>query len=246
MFHRRISGNERWPGDPFPPNGQLSNTWYIASTAVNWTITPRTFNEVKYGLQHNTDLNNKDQNFDKFNINGRLMTLGLPLGVTTLVDPGLTIPRTNGTHNFYDNLKLLRGNHTMTVGGTFRHIGWYDANYSGGGIPTVNLGIATGDPVTSFLSAASMPGISAQDLTNARSLYALLTGRVSGISAQREVDRESKQFKDQTKAAFWPGSSAPTRSLSSGAATASASTTKGRTISPALRAKAQGCCKPCR
>src|SRR5262245_47422165 len=49
LFYRTISGNERWPGDPFPPNGQLSNTWYIASTAVNWTITPRTFNEVKYG-----------------------------------------------------------------------------------------------------------------------------------------------------------------------------------------------------
>jgi carboxypeptidase family protein len=200
MFHRRISGNERWPGDPFPPNGQLSNTWYIASTAVNWTITPRTFNEVKYGLQHNTDLNNKDQNFDKLNINSRLMTLGLPLGVTTLVDPGLTIPRTNGTHNFYDNLKLLRGNHTMTIGGVFRHIGWYDANYSGGGVPTVNLGIATGDPVTSALtrSNTSLPSISDQDLNNARALYALLTGRVSGINAQRGVDRESKQFKDQT------------------------------------------------
>jgi hypothetical protein len=198
LFYRTISGADRWPGDPLPPPNKFSNTWYIASTAVNWTITPRTFNEVKYGLQHNTDLNSKDQNFDKLNINGRLMILGWPLGVTTLVDPALTIPRANGTHNLYDNLKLLRGNHTMTIGGTFRHIGWYDANYSGGGIPTVNLGIATGDPITSVLTAARMPGISQQDLSNARLLYALLTGRVSGITAQRGVDRESKQFKDQT------------------------------------------------
>jgi Carboxypeptidase regulatory-like domain len=198
LFHREISGSARWPGDLIPPADKYSNTWYIASTAVNWTITPRTFNEVKYGLQHNLDLNSKDQSFDKLVINGRLMILGLPLGVTTLVNPALTIPRANGTHNLYDNLKLLRGNHTMTIGGTFRHIGWYDANYSGGGIPTVNLGIATGDPVTSVLTAAKMPGISSQDLTNARSLYALLTGRVSGINAQRGIDRETKQFKDQT------------------------------------------------
>jgi carboxypeptidase family protein len=200
LWHREISGSARWPGDPLPPPDKFSNTWYIASTAVNWTITPRTFNEVKYGLQHNTDLNSKDQNFDKLNINGRLMILGFPLGVTTLVNQSLTIPRANGTHNLYDNLKLLRGNHTMTIGGTYRHIGWYDANYSGGGIPTVNLGIADGDPITSVLINTNprLPNISAQDLNNARLLYALLTGRVSGISAQRGVDRDSKQFKDQT------------------------------------------------
>jgi Carboxypeptidase regulatory-like domain len=198
MFHRRISGSKRWPNDPLPANGQLTNTWYIASTSVNWTVTPRITNEIKYGLQHNTDLNNKDQSFDKFNINGRQMTLGLPFMLTTLIDPGLTIPRTNGTHNLYDNMRLMFGNHNMTIGGTFRHIGWYDANYSGGGIPTVTLGVATGDPLTNVLTSSSLPNISAQDLNNARSLYALLTGRVSGISAQRGVDRESKQFKDQT------------------------------------------------
>jgi hypothetical protein len=47
LFWRTITGSERWPGDPNPPADKYSNTWYIASTAVNWTITPRTFNEVK-------------------------------------------------------------------------------------------------------------------------------------------------------------------------------------------------------
>jgi hypothetical protein len=203
MFDRGISGNKRWPDDPRPANGLYSNTWYIASTSINWTVTPRITNEIKYGVQHNTDLTNKDQNFDKFNINGRMMRLGdpnLPFGLSTLVDPGLTIPRTNGTHNLYDNMKLMFGNHNMTIGGTFRHIGWYDANYNGGGIPAVTLGVATGDPITNVLTSSpdSLPNISTQDLNNARLLYAFLTGRVSAISAERGVDRESKQFKDQT------------------------------------------------
>jgi Carboxypeptidase regulatory-like domain len=200
LFDRGISGSKRWPNDPRPASDLYSNTWYIASTSVNWTVTPRITNEIKYGVQHNTDLNSKDQSFDKLDINGRMMTLAnLPFGLSTLVDPALTIPRTNGTHNLYDNMKLLFGNHNMTIGGTFRHIGWYDANYNGGGIPAVTMGVATGDPITTALTLSEdLPRISTQDLNNARSLYALLTGRVSAISATRGIDRETKQFKDQT------------------------------------------------
>lgn len=197
LFNRKISGNKRWPGD-YPLDLAYSNTWYIASTAVNWTITPKLFNEAKYGLQHNTDLTNKDMGIDRFNINGRFLTLGLPLNVTTLVNPSLVIPRANTTQNLYDNLKMLRGNHTFTFGGRYRHVRWYDADYNGGGVPTVTLGVATGDPITSVLTTAQIPGISTQDLSNAWSLYALLTGRVSGISANRGVDRTTQQYKDQS------------------------------------------------
>ena len=57
------------------------------------------------------------------------------------------------------------------------------------------LGIASGDPVVTALTAA-LPGINTGngDLTNAENLYALLTGRVSNISGNVNVDEKSHQY----------------------------------------------------
>ncbi len=197
LFNRVIDGTRPWPGPEFKEQSKFTNSWYIASTSVNWTISPRTLNEFKYGLQHNVDQYNVGEGPDQFYVNGRLMRIAYPF-VPPLIRNQMNISRANGTHNLYNNLTLIRGAHSMTIGGSFRHVGWYDADFIGAGIPQYNVGIATGDPVTSVLSPSVLPAISSTDLTNAWNLYALLTGRVASISATRGVDYRTKQYKDLT------------------------------------------------
>src|SRR5262249_14914872 len=66
-------------------------------------------------------------------------------------------------------------------------------------IPTVSLGVATGDPIitgtTNIFTATNFPGANATDMqTNAPVLYALLTGRVSAINRSVVADEVSKQY----------------------------------------------------
>ncbi len=41
---------------------------------------------------------------------------------------------TTRSHQFYNNVTLVRGNHTITTGGSYRWIRWFDADYQGGGV----------------------------------------------------------------------------------------------------------------
>jgi hypothetical protein len=197
MFNREISPALLWPGSDFPEQDRFKNTWYIASTSLNWTISPRVLNEFRYGVQHNVDQFNVGENPEQFNVNGRLVRFVYPF-VQPIVRNSLNISRANATHNLYDNVTLLYGGHTLTIGGALKYVGWYDADYqgNGAGIPTLTVGIAAGDPITSVLSSANLPAISGSDLGNAQSLYALLTGRVASINAVRALDVRTRQYQN--------------------------------------------------
>ena len=61
-------------------------------------------------------------------------------------------------------------------------------------VPDVTLGMATGDPADSMFNTTNFPGASSTDLTNARNLYAVLTGphqldhpRGAGRRGRRDV-----------------------------------------------------------
>ncbi|MBX5478420.1 MAG: carboxypeptidase regulatory-like domain-containing protein [Pyrinomonas methylaliphatogenes] len=194
LYNRKISGTRPWPGNDFKEQGAFKNTWYIASTALNWTISPNTLNEFRYGLQHNVDQYNVGEGPDQFNILGRQIRVAYPF-IPPIIRDQLNISRANATHNLYDNLTLIRGDHTLTFGGALKYVWWYDADYQGGaGIPTLTVGVAAGDPITTVFSSANLPNISGTDASNAAALYALLTGRVASISTVRVIDPQTKQY----------------------------------------------------
>ncbi len=93
--------------------------------------------------------------------------------------------RNNPTIDVNDTLTWLRGNHSYTAGGTFTHIGLWAFNQTP--VPTIAFGIASGDPAASMFNTTNFPGASGTDLTNAQNLYAVLTGRVSQISANARL-----------------------------------------------------------
>jgi len=204
VFDRDIEGSRQFPGD-IVPQSVFQNTWLVGSTSVNWALSSNVLMEARYGIQRNQDTYNIDERPDQFDINGRLMriayvdpfTANNPPFIEPLIRNQLQIDRRNALQQVYNNITMVRGDHTFNMGGTFRWAYWYDADYRGGGVPQYDLGVAAGDPVAGVFNSAWLPGISQNDLNHAWTLYAILTGRLSGITAQRGVDPESKQYLDQ-------------------------------------------------
>jgi hypothetical protein len=191
LHWRDLPRRPQFPGLPSVSNG-FTSTYYILSTGVDWTISKNLFNQVSIGGQ---------SNFEEFRPGN---TLGIyePQGgrrvILPLMDsPQITadqmpIPRNNPVYNVSNTLTWLRNNHTYTFGGTFRRTTMYE---SIGGAPyQVNLGVASGDPVSGIFSANTIPGVRTADLATAQALYALLTGRVSSASGTYALDENTRQY----------------------------------------------------
>ena len=189
-----------YPG--FTEAGSTQTTRYVGTTALNWTISPRVYNEFRIGRQSNSESFFSEFSTDTFP--GRRILLPLSLvsphaRTTRPADPRpLPTLRNNPVWALYDNVGIVRGNHIMKFGGTLTHVSMYetltDATLGGGGVPVVNLAVVATDPVAGVLAPSNLPSINTADLGNARALYALLTGRISAVSGGRALDEETKTY----------------------------------------------------
>lgn len=107
-------------------------------------------------------------------------SLTLPYGLTSGTTSTNISHRNNSHWDVNDTLSWLTGKHAFTFGGTFsRSNTWSDAQTA---VPSISFGVDTNDPANAMFTAANFPTASATDLTNARSVYGLLTGRVTAIN----------------------------------------------------------------
>jgi len=99
--------------------------------------------------------------------------------------------RNGSNYNIRDTVSWLKGKHSLSFGFNFQKItGW---NYNYNIVPSVNLGVdTTNDPVASggggMFTTAFFPGATAGELTNARALYAMLTGRTTSINGSARIN----------------------------------------------------------
>ncbi|MEX2272255.1 MAG: carboxypeptidase regulatory-like domain-containing protein [Vicinamibacterales bacterium] len=101
--------------------------------------------------------------------------------------------RSSPTYSIDNSVTWQRGGHSLSFGG-----GALIANVSDSGqtiVPQVNIGFSTAlDPAAGLFTSANFPGASTGELTEARELYALLTGRVSSISSQIALDPTTNKY----------------------------------------------------
>ncbi len=77
-------------------------------------------------------------------------------------------------------MSWLRGAHSLSFGGSFMRVNHARTVWSA--VPQITFGTDTNfDPASAMFSTATLPGASTQNLTDARALYGLLTGRVTAI-----------------------------------------------------------------
>ncbi|MBI1765961.1 MAG: TonB-dependent receptor [Acidobacteria bacterium] len=195
--HNWQAGERRLPIPDIQRTNPFRLGYFVYAGALQSTFTPQTFNEFRYGVQHSGDTNARDEYGPYYTFSNKPLRIGatLPFGPTVpFIDQG----NTTGRHfitTMYDTMTMNRGQHTITVGGSYRKTTWNDVAviYQ---VPTYATGTPSGDPlgVANAYTTTTLPGINNTELANPLALYNLLTGRVASSSFTRVVNPETLQY----------------------------------------------------
>jgi hypothetical protein len=179
--------------------GQRSNR-FEGTLTLRSQLTSRMTNEFRAGLNGGTVLffdAVNDNMFAQWRGYNPSFAGGYISGVATTVTPQR---RNSPTKDIGETLSWVVGSHQFSFGGNFDQINLFQSSTGSTAnsvIPTISFGIASGDPAvtgsTDFFTP-NMPGVSSTDRANAESLYAILTGRVSGITQGQSLSADTKTY----------------------------------------------------
>jgi len=198
--------NTRQPFFPgFPNTGSQQSTRYTTSESLRSNVGANLVNELRVGASGGATFFSPELSPSLFGGNsfGDQGGYYLNIGNTTtssccstaLANAGNTAnfsAREGATRVVEDTLNWLRGSHNMSFGTswTYGHV-WLKNQQM---VPELRFGIATGDPAAAMFTTANFPNASNTQLTNARALYAVLTGRVASIRGTVRFNPDTNQY----------------------------------------------------
>ncbi len=165
-------------------------TTYVATNSFDWTIKPTLFNNFTFGVQSNGEYFNQGTSITQW---APYKNYRIHLdGFTDVIPNDTPWVRNNPVFSFSDSLSWVKGRHTFTFGGTWLHTSFWEQSWGNAGVPDIYLGVSDSDPVSSVFN--TIPLISSDDAPRAATLYANLTGRLSGIWSGLNVDEYSHKY----------------------------------------------------
>jgi hypothetical protein len=196
FFEKDIFNGEdpSFPG--FPNFGSRIKHIFSGAVAVRSTLSQSLVNEARAGLSGGTT-------YFSSNINSGMFTgpvadqAGFNLGLNQAGISNATT-QTNSTRrnaplrDFSDTLNWTRGAHSLSFGGSFTQASF--AIDSQTAVPAITFGVNSADPADGLFSSANFPGSADADRTRARNLYAVLTGRITAITANAQLDEKTGQY----------------------------------------------------
>ena len=204
LWWRKLPGTQVYNGDAVEVNN-FKSSYQTITAGFDWTITQHLVNQVNLGILNDQEHYSYDNSFSPYaSVNNIIyssptFTNGGSVLAPTIPTNALTEPRNNPVRDVFDNITWNKGKHTFTFGGDFRYASGHDLSLSNP--PTQSVGIdSTNDPVNAQFNSTNFPGLittgtNTQDYNNLKYLYAMLTGRLSGISGGNNLDTASKQYK---------------------------------------------------
>jgi hypothetical protein len=97
------------------------------------------------------------------------------------------------TYSIDEALTWLKGKHSLSFGGSFLRATAFENGQQM--VPGIQLGFnAQNDPAAGLFTTANFPSASAAQLTDARELYGLLTGRVTSVTGQAALDPVTNKY----------------------------------------------------
>ena len=151
------------------PGTQGGKRWGVAG-GWDWTITPTTVNEFRYGHQSaSTDFNRPERE------------PGPMVSLNTWTTPILTAfpqGRNSPVDEFTDNLTKVHGHHTFKFGGQVRFTKQYGFN-DAGIYPNISLSTANGNVPSSSLGPT---GLTSTQLTAFQGMWNDVLGRISSVT----------------------------------------------------------------
>jgi hypothetical protein len=180
---------------PFPNSlqtGSQQSTRWTTSESLRSTFGDSLFNEFRVGGSGGATLFSpefatdmfSDTNGYRLNFNGACCGTGAQLTNWSL-GAGQS-SREASTKVVENTTTWLKGNHNIQFGGVMVQADVWLANQTL--VPTANFGIIAGEAAESLFNATTLPGSSAADQTQARNLYAMLTGRISSLTGDARIN----------------------------------------------------------
>src|SRR5262245_44622774 len=214
-WHNWQPGERRLPVPDINRTNPFRLGYFVWSAALQSTLSSKTLNEFRYGVQHSGDTNRRAEYGLYYQYNNTPLRVGanLPVGPTVpFIDRatniatlpfGPTVPfidqaNTTGRHfitTIQDTMTLNRGQHNITLGGSYRKTDWKDIGqvfplpFYGGGTPS-------GDPLqlSTAYTTTTLPGINSTELGNPLTLYNILTGRIATANFTKVVNPDTFQY----------------------------------------------------
>jgi hypothetical protein len=184
------STDPEFPG--FPNRGSIPSYRFDGVIAWRSIISSHIVNELRAGLQGGTILFEPETNSSQFvNQGGFNLGINAADGITTATSVSAPSRRNVPVKNIYDTLNITHNAHHITAGFSFTQINFWQQSWSQI-VPSITFGVDATDPASAMFSAANFPGASATDLTNAKGIYATLTGRVTAINDVAAVNEQGQ------------------------------------------------------
>lgn len=180
----------------FPNKGFQGSNRFSNTTALRSTLTSSLVNEARFGLTGGTVLFFPNVNVGQFtgslaNQDGFSLGIGAA-GITSATVSTSPSRRNAPVKQFNDTLNWTKGAHSISFGGSFTNINFW--SWSQQQVPTITLGTDATDPANGLFNTTNFPGASATDLTNARNIYAVLTGRVTQVGANALLNEKTLEY----------------------------------------------------
>jgi hypothetical protein len=180
---------------PFPNSlstGSQQSTRWTTSESLRSTFGSSLFNEFRVGgsggaTYFSPELTGdmwSDTNGYRLNFNGACCGSGATLTNWSLNSTQSS--REASTKVLENTTTWLKGTHSVQFGGTLVQADVWLANQTL--TPTANFDLVAGDPADAIFNATTLPGASAADITQAKRLYAMLTGRISTLTGEARIN----------------------------------------------------------
>ncbi len=177
--------------------GNQGGIAFSAVAALRSTLTSRLTSELRFGLVGGTVIFNNGISAADF-----AQWRGYAPGFGFVTNPFRTTGQTRRNTPLKQgnaNVTFAQGSHLWNFGTSFTQVNiWTTASSGAPFVPGIAFGVAANDPIntgsTGIFTTGNFPGATATNLSDAASLYALLTGRVSSITNQVVLDEKTRTY----------------------------------------------------
>jgi len=178
-----------FPG--FPVTAEQDSVRRATSGWLRSILGPNVVNELRIGyggapvIFAQNEFNPSMWNGPVANQGGFHLDMSRALGITQAGQgfnagaAGTTSARDAFHRSVENTLNWQKGAHSLNFGGSFTQFELW--NQSKQIVPELRFGVVQGDPAEAMFTAGNFPGASTTNITNARGLYAILTGRVNEV-----------------------------------------------------------------
>ena len=186
---------------PFPTSlttGSQQSTRYTTSESLRSTLGNTMVNEFRVGGLGGSTLFSPELGPDMWSSQGgyRLNFNGACCGTGALLtNPGLNTGQSSreaSTKVLENTTTWLKGSHNITFGGVFVQADVWLQNQTL--VPSANFGLSPTEAADAIFNATTLPGAAAADITQAKNLYAMLTGRVLSLTGDARIAPDGSSY----------------------------------------------------